>query len=144
MLNPSYLLHAVEPAEEIAEQLHTDILRRIIERMILRFNRGDDYILTPVDKWQIETLQETGYLLEDIQKELAAATGKMQSEIAEAMEDAGVTALAGRVEAPVLEGFDHLTHVDVFIETAVEVRSRVVREVLGHRRELFAVLARVD
>ena len=93
MLNPSYLLHAVEPAEEIAEQLHTDILRRIIERMILRFNRGDDYILTPVDKWQIETLQETGYLLEDIQKELAAATGKMQSEIAEAMEDAGVTAL---------------------------------------------------
>lgn len=93
MLTPSYLLHAVEPAEEIAEQLHTNILRRIIERMILRFNRGDDYILTPVDKWQIETLQEAGFLLEDIQKELTAATGKMQTEIAEAMEDAGVNAL---------------------------------------------------
>lgn len=94
MLTPSYLLHATEPAEEIAEKLHQDILRRIIERIILRFRRGDDYVLTAVDKWQIETLQQAGYLLEDIQKELAKATGYMQSEIAEAMEDAGVRALA--------------------------------------------------
>lgn len=93
MLTPSYLLHATEPAEEIAEKLHQDILRRIIERIILRFKRGDDYVLTAVDKWQIETLQQAGYLLEDIQKELAKATGYMQSEIAEAMEDAGVRAL---------------------------------------------------
>lgn len=93
MLNPSYLLHAVEPAEEIAEQLHIDIIRRIVERIVIRFQRGDDYVLTALDKWQIETLQEAGYLLEDIQKELAAATGKMQKEIAEAMEDAGVVAL---------------------------------------------------
>ena len=93
MLTPSYLLHATEPAEEIAEKLHQDILRRIIERIILRFKRGDDYVLTAVDKWQIETLQQAGYLLEDIQKEIAKATGYMQSEIAEAMEDAGVRAL---------------------------------------------------
>jgi hypothetical protein len=93
MLPPSYLLHAVEPAEEIAEQLHTDIMARIIERILLRFKRGDDYILTPVDKWQIETLQQAGFLLEDIQKIIAESTGRMQSEIAQAMEDAGVRAL---------------------------------------------------
>lgn len=93
MLNPSYLLHAVEPAEEIAEQLHIDIVRRIVERIVIRFQRGDDYTLTALDKWQIETLQEAGYLLEDIQKEIAAATGRMQNEIAEAMEEAGVIAL---------------------------------------------------
>lgn len=93
MLNPSYLLHAVEPAEEIAEALHQDILNRIIERIIIRFQRGDDYILTALDKWQLETLQQAGYLLEDIQKEISKATGKMESEIAEAMEDAGVNAL---------------------------------------------------
>lgn len=93
MLNPSYLLHATEPAEEIAEKLHTDIMNRIIERIKIRFERGDDYVLTAVDKWQIETLQQAGYLLEDIQKEIAAASGHMQSEIAEAMEDAGVKAL---------------------------------------------------
>ncbi len=93
MLSPSYLLHATEPAEEIAEKLHTDIMNRIIERIKIRFDRGDDYILTAVDKWQIETLQEAGFLLDDIQKEIAAATGYMQSEIKEAMEDAGVRAL---------------------------------------------------
>ena len=93
MLNPSYLLHAVEPAEEIAESLHKNIMDRIIERIMLRFKRGDNYILTAVDKWQIQTLQEAGFLLEDIQKEIAKSTGYMQTEIAEAMEDAGVTAL---------------------------------------------------
>lgn len=93
MLPPSYLLHAVEPAEEIAEQLHRDIMDRIIERILIRFERGDDYILTPLDKWQIETLQQAGFLLEDVQEAIAAATGRMQTEIAEAMEDAGVRAL---------------------------------------------------
>jgi hypothetical protein len=93
MLTPSYLLHATEPAEEIAEKLHSDILNRIIERIMIRFKRGDDYVLTAVDKWQIETLQQAGFLLDDIQKALASATPYMQSEIAEAMEDAGVRAL---------------------------------------------------
>ena len=93
MLTPSYLLHATEPAEEIAEKLHQDILNRIIERINIRFNRGDDYILTAVDKWQIETLQQAGFLLDDIQKEITAAVPYMQEEIAEAMEDAGVRAL---------------------------------------------------
>ena len=93
MLTPSYLLHAVEPAEEIAEQLHKDIVDRIIERIHIRFQRGDSYILTPLDKWQLETLQQAGFLLEDIQKEIAAATGLMEQELVEAFEDAGVTAL---------------------------------------------------
>lgn len=93
MLNPSYLLHAVEPAEEIAEQLHRDIMDRIIERILTRFGRGDDYILTPIDKWQIETLQQAGYLLADIRRDIAKATGRMEAEIAQAMEDAGVRAL---------------------------------------------------
>lgn len=93
MLTPSFLLHATEPAEEIAEELHINIMNRIIERILRRVERGDDYILTALDKWQIETLQEAGFLLEDIQKEIAKATDKMVVEIAEAMEDAGVKAL---------------------------------------------------
>ena len=93
MLNPSYLLHATEPAEELAEQLHQDILAQIIRRINIRFRRGDNYILTATDKWQLETLQEAGMLLDDIQKIITASTPYMQSEIAEAMEDAGVRAL---------------------------------------------------
>lgn len=93
MLDPNYLLHVSEGAEEIAEKLHTEIINRIIDRIILRLDRGDNYILTAQDKWQIETLQQVGYLMEDIQKEIAKATKLQQKEIAEAMEDAGVKAL---------------------------------------------------
>lgn len=39
-------------------------------------------------------MQQAGYLLEDIQKEIAKATGLMRTEIKEAMEDAGVQALS--------------------------------------------------
>ena len=93
MLTPEYLLHATEPAEEIAEQLHIDLINRIVERMMIRLKRGDKYLLTATDKWQIETLQQAGFLLEDIKKELAKATKKLEKEIAEAMEEAGVRSL---------------------------------------------------
>ncbi len=90
MLTPEYLLHISEGAEEIAEQLHQDILNRIIERIMARLDRGDNYILTAYDKWQLQVLQDAGFLLEDIQKEIARKTPLLQSEIAEAMEEAGV------------------------------------------------------
>ena len=93
MLDPNYLLHVSEGAEEIAEKLHGDIVNRIINRIMLRIGRGEDYLLTAQDKWQLENLQQAGYLLEDIQQEIAKATKLQQSEIAEAMEDAGVKAL---------------------------------------------------
>lgn len=94
MLDPNYLLHISEGAEDIAEKLHNQIIKRKVERIMLRIGRGDDYILTAQDKWQIQVLQDAGYLLEDIQKELAKATKLQQTEIAEAMEDAGVKALS--------------------------------------------------
>lgn len=93
MLTPEYLYRITEGAEDIASQLHANIIQKIIERMMIRLGRGEDYLLTATDKWQIEALQEAGYLLEDIQKEIADKTKKQQKEIKEAMEDAGVQAL---------------------------------------------------
>ena len=93
MLDPEYLLRISEGGEAIAESLHADIIKQIVERIALRLSRGDDYRLTAQDKWQIEVLMESGYLREDIEKELVKYTGLMQKEIAEAMEDAGVKSL---------------------------------------------------
>lgn len=93
MLNPDYLLRISEGSEEIASQLHNDIIKRIVNRIMLRIGRGEEYLLTSQDQWQISTLQQAGYLLEDIQQEIAKYTKLQQQEIAEAMEDAGVTAL---------------------------------------------------
>lgn len=93
MLSPDYLLHISEGAENISEKLHNDIIKRIINRIMLRIGRGEDYFLTAQDKWNIQNLQQAGYLLEDIQQDIAKATKLQQKEIAEAMEDAGVKAL---------------------------------------------------
>jgi len=93
MLTPEYLSRVAEGAEDIASQLHTDIINRITSRVLHRTARGDDYILTATDKWNIQTLQEAGYLLEDIQKEIIKATQKQEEEIKSAMEEAGVEAL---------------------------------------------------
>ena len=71
MLTPDYLLRVSEGGEAIAESLHNDIIGKIVDRITLRLDRGDDYILTAQDKWQIEVLQEAGFLREDIEKILA-------------------------------------------------------------------------
>lgn len=98
MLSPDYLLRVSEGGEAIAETLHNEIIKKMVDRMSARLDRGDDYILTAYDKWQIEVLQDAGYLREDIVKELARHTGLMQNEIAAAMVDAGVKSLESDAE----------------------------------------------
>ena len=93
MLKPDYLLHISEGAENIAEQLHIDIVNQIVDRILTRLDRGDNYLLTSTDKWQIEVLQDAGVLLEDIEREIARRTKQQEKEIKSAMEEAGVTAL---------------------------------------------------
>ena len=36
MLDPNYLLHISEGGEEIAEQLHSEIIRKMVYRIMLR------------------------------------------------------------------------------------------------------------
>lgn len=93
MLTPDYLYRITEGAEDIASQLHTNIMQKIIERMMIRIGRGEEYILTSTDRWQIEVLQDAGILLSDIQKDIADITKKQEKEIREAMQDAGIKAL---------------------------------------------------
>ena len=93
MLEPSYIQKIAEGSEEISSQLHTYIVRQIVDRMMIRLGRGDDYLLTSSDRWRIQLLQDAGYLLEDITKELAQYTKQQEKEIRAAMEEAGVKAL---------------------------------------------------
>lgn len=93
MLSPDYLARIAEGSEEIASQLHTYIIRQIIDRMMIRIGRGDDYLLTSSDRWRIQVLQDAGYLLEDITAELSKYTKRQEKEIKAAMEEAGIKAL---------------------------------------------------
>lgn len=93
MLDPHYLQHIADGAENIASQLHEYIIRQIVDRMMIRIGRGDDYLLTSSDAWRIQVLQDSGYLLQDITAELAKYTMRQEKEIKAAMEGAGVKAL---------------------------------------------------
>lgn len=93
MLTPEYIQNLADGAEELSSDLHARIIAKIIERILIRYERGDEYVLTAVDKWQIETLQEAGFLMEAIQTEIAKATPYMLDEIKAAFEDAGVRSL---------------------------------------------------
>lgn len=90
MLSPDEILRISEGAEDIAEELHQDILNRVIDRIMARIGRQENYRLTAVDKWQLETLKDAGFLLEDVQKEISKRTGMQMKEIKAAFEDAGV------------------------------------------------------
>lgn len=94
MLTPEYLQKISDGAEQLASELHVRTIVKIIERILKRLERGDEYVLTAVDKWQLETLQEAGYLMEDLQAEIAYITPYQLKEIKAAFEDAGVQALA--------------------------------------------------
>lgn len=93
MLDPQYLRQIAEGAEKISSDLHDYIIQQIIDRMMIRIGRGDDYMLTSSDRWRIQVLQDAGYLLEDITAELARYTKRQEKEIKAAMEEAGVKAL---------------------------------------------------
>lgn len=93
MLDPHYLQQIADGAEQIASELHEYIIRQIVDRMMIRIGRGDDYLLTSSDRWRIQTLQDAGYLLEDITAELSKYTKRQEKEIKAAMEEAGIKAL---------------------------------------------------
>ena len=74
MLTPDYLWYVPEKAEKQAEELHNKIVSVIIERMMIRLGRGEDYLFTPIDKWQMDVLQDAGYILQAVQAEIAQTT----------------------------------------------------------------------
>ena len=94
MLNPDYLKRVAEGSEDIASSLHSYILNRIIEAIMIRLGRGEKYILTSSDRWRIQILQDAGYLLQDITQEIARYTKLQREEVAAAMEEAGIKAMA--------------------------------------------------
>ena len=93
MLSPDYLRQITEGAEENASKLHQKIITLIISRMVRRLERREDYLFTPIDRWQIETIQESGYLLEDIQKEISSHLRIQYNEVKNRMEEAGIKAI---------------------------------------------------
>lgn len=93
MITADYLASIADKAGEVAANLHERIIAAIIKRFAARFERLGYVQFTATDRWQIETLQQSGYLLDDIQKLIAKHTKQELKEIQQAMKRAGVEAL---------------------------------------------------
>lgn len=95
MIRPDYFLHLAEPSERIAEQLHNEIIAKIVETITIRLGEGKNYVLTAKDKYMLEALEDAGMLREDIEREISKLTKVQLSEIRKAFEDAGIEAFNG-------------------------------------------------
>lgn len=90
MLDPEYITEIGDDAEIVSEDLHTAIINAIVKRITARLGRGEEFSFSATDKWQIETLQEAGYLADDIRKEIAKHTKTQQKVVKKAYESAGI------------------------------------------------------
>lgn len=126
MLNPKYLYNIGDGAVEITNHMEQRILATIIEAVLTRARRGDKYILTARDKWLIDTLQESGLLLNKITKIIADHTGYAYSEISAAMVDAGVKALTWDEQIYIKAGLDSIRNnsLDTIAQKALEAQRR--------------------
>ncbi len=78
---------------DIAKNLHDSIIDAVLKRFISRIIRLNQASFTASDKWQLQVLQEAGYTLADIQKEIAKATRMQIREIRRAMQRAGIESM---------------------------------------------------
>ena len=156
MLTPEYLSKVTEQSEQYAGELRSYIIRQIIRRMMERIGRGEAYLFTATDKWQIDILQDAGILLEDIRAELIKYTRRQDAELMAAMEEAGIITLkaddaiyesAGMSPVP-LKQSPHLarlmavsyTHLDVYKRQTLGMSLKnkgvdigTIQEVMGHK-----------
>lgn len=89
MTDADYIRDRAEGAGLIAEVLHQEIIRAMVDRYMARLGRGESF-LTATDKWQLQVLSDAGYLMKDIQAEIADKTGQELAEIAKVFEDAAI------------------------------------------------------
>jgi len=92
MLTPAYIFDATNGVQKLAEDIHNEAIRKIVQRIMSRL-ADNQFYLTSTDAWQLQSLQELGYVLDDLQKEIAKYTGVMESMIQQAIIDAGTQTL---------------------------------------------------
>lgn len=90
MLTPNEILKLTYEAQGIAFDLQNNIIQQMVARMTARLGRQEGVYLTAADMWQIETLKQSGMLMEDINKEIAKAFPKEVSAINSAFKKAAL------------------------------------------------------
>lgn len=92
MLTPEEIVAIVETMYPVLDELNAWITKDLIKRVMARLGRGEDFVLTSTDEWQLQVYQAAGGHLEAMQQELAAFTKMAEAEVKAIFEDAGIKA----------------------------------------------------
>lgn len=106
MLTPQELLEIIETMHPLLDELNTFITNDMISRLMARLGRGEQFLLTGTDQWQVQIFQEAGGHLETLQSEIQRFTKKSDTEVKEIFEDAGITAWTRDNAFFISHGFD--------------------------------------
>lgn len=92
MLTPQQLLEVVDTLYPRLDALNTWITDDLISRLMARLGRGEDFLLTGTDQWQLEVYRSAGGHLEALQQQIQKFTQKTDVEVKAIFEDAGIKA----------------------------------------------------
>lgn len=88
MLEPDEIEKITDKITDLASYWHKYTLIKLVRRLMARFKRGNETVLSRFDAYQMKVLQDAGVLRKDLEKELSQITGKGADEIKKAFTDA--------------------------------------------------------
>ncbi len=103
MLTPEFYESCADELITLYSQLENDIIADVVRR-VLKTN-----IVTETAKHQIEMLQESGYLYNDILSQIGKSTNKTNAEVKRLFEDAGVMTINADNQIYIANGLNTLT-----------------------------------
>lgn len=92
MLTPQELLEIVDTLHPQIDDLNMWITNDLISRLMARLGRGEEFLLTGTDQWQVEVYKSAGGHYDALQQEIKRFTKKSDAEIRAIFEDASIRA----------------------------------------------------
>lgn len=109
MLTPQELLEIVDTLHPQLDTLNAWITTDLIQRLMARLGRGEGFLLTGTDQWQLEVYKSAGGHLEDLQQEIQRFTKRTDAEVKAIFEDIGIRAWEADNAFYVAHGFESVS-----------------------------------
>ena len=109
MLTPQELLQIVDTLHPQLDALNEWITADLIQRLMARLGRGEGFLLTGTDQWQLEVYKSAGGHYEALEQQIKRFTKKTDAEVKAIFEDAGIKAWDADNAFYVSHGFESVS-----------------------------------
>lgn len=150
MLTPQQLLEIVDTMHPLLDNLNSRITTDMVNRLMLRLGRGEGFLLTGTDKWQLEVYKSAGGHYEALEREIQRFTKKSEAEVKAIFEDIGIKSWAfddafyvahGMESVPLLQSESMIRLLtDTYQRTNGEIRNFTRTTAKASQQKLYSVL----